>query len=235
MKVLGVITARSGSKRVPNKNTKFLNGKPLITYTFETATKAKSLDRIVLSTDDPKAIEEAGNFPKIEVPFIRPKDVSNDDSADIDVFRHLISFIKYSNEQLPELIVHLRPTSPLRTSEQIDLGVMKLRDNPQATAVRSVIEFETPIFKLYNLVGGYLASPMGADVNHLKDMPNQYLPKTYRHVGYVDVVRTSQIIKYGSMTGDYVLPLILEGALPGINTPEDFEMYENILTQSKNI
>ena len=113
MSLLALIPARGGSKRVPKKNIKLLNGKPLINWTIDEALKVNSIDRIIVSTDDNEIANlalEAG----AEVPFLRPENLSDDYSLSIDVVVHIL-------ERFPEIsnVLLLQPTSPFRTADDI--------------------------------------------------------------------------------------------------------------------
>ena len=225
--VLALITARKNSKRVLHKNSKTLWGKPLIFHTFESALKSKKLGRIALSTDDDEIIEYAKKFPGIEVPFKRPNDISEDSSSDWQVFDHAL---KYFNniDYKPEIIVHLRPTSPLRTSVHIDTAIEMLMNNPIATSVRSVRKIEQSIFKTYFIRDEFLEFIELSDIPNARDLPSQILPESYAHVGYVDVVRASTIQQQKSMTGNKIIPFLISDSKPGINTLSDFEFYESL-------
>jgi CMP-N,N'-diacetyllegionaminic acid synthase len=225
--VLGLIIARKDSKRVPHKNLKILWGEPLIVHTFKAALKSTKLERIVLSTDDDEIIKLAKNFPRIEVLFKRPDLLSKDDSTDWDVFDHALTFLN-GIDYNPDIIVHLRPTSPLRTSMHIDRAIDILIANPDATSVRSVRKIEQSIFKTYFLRDKFLEFIELPEIPFARDLPTQALPETYAHVGYVDAMRASTIKQKKSMTGDKILPFLIENSYPGINTFSDFEFYERL-------
>lgn len=111
---LAIIPARGGSKGVPRKNIRNLAGKPLIAWTIEEAKKSKYINRVILSSDDNEIIEIAKNY-NCEVPFVRPKNIAEDNTPGIDPVLHAI-------KQCPgyDYVVLLQPTSPLRTVEDID-------------------------------------------------------------------------------------------------------------------
>jgi CMP-N,N'-diacetyllegionaminic acid synthase len=140
--MLAIIPARGGSKGVPGKNIKLLCGKPLIAHTIETATAAKSIDRIVLSTDDPEIAEIAGKY-GVDIPFLRPKELAQDDSKAIDNYIYTIERLNTEfNGDYKEFIV-LLPTSPLRNHEDIDKAVELFCDN-NADSVISCVEMPHP-------------------------------------------------------------------------------------------
>lgn len=138
MKLLGVITARGGSKGIPRKNIKELKGKPLIVYTIEAAQKSGIFDRIILSTDDAEIAEVARVY-GIEVPFTRPVELAQDGTSHLPVMQHAVAWLKENQNYQPDLVAILQPTAPLRQSwhlqEALDL-LTKLR----ADSVVSVVE-----------------------------------------------------------------------------------------------
>ncbi|MDX1471488.1 MAG: acylneuraminate cytidylyltransferase family protein, partial [Flavobacteriaceae bacterium] len=110
MKILGLITARGGSKGIPGKNIKLLNGRPLIDYTISAAKESQSLSKTVLSSDDKRIIEFAQSA-GIEVPFTRPVQLAKDDTPSIEVIKHALEFYKTSGEHY-EAVCLLQPTTP---------------------------------------------------------------------------------------------------------------------------
>ena len=139
MKVLAIITARGGSKGIPKKNLFPLNGKPLIEYTISAAKKAKKLDRIILSTD----CTEIANVAKkldLEVPFLRPKELASDEASSRDVIIHAIDFFEKREGYIPDAVMILQPTSPFRTSEDIDNCIKLLEDNVEVDSIVSIVK-----------------------------------------------------------------------------------------------
>jgi CMP-N-acetylneuraminic acid synthetase len=118
MKVLGLITARAGSKGLPGKNVKPLAGKPLIAYTVEAAQQSRAFDRLILSTDDPHAAAVARSL-GCEVPFDRPADLARDDTPHLPVVQHAVSWLAEHDHYHPDLVMILQPTSPLRQPHHI--------------------------------------------------------------------------------------------------------------------
>ncbi|MEK9186010.1 MAG: acylneuraminate cytidylyltransferase family protein, partial [Patescibacteria group bacterium] len=119
IQVLGIIPARGGSKSIPYKNIADVGGKPLIYYTIREAKKSKLLDAFIVSTDDPKIAAVAKKY-GADVPFLRPAKISGDRSIDIEFMRHALDWVKKNRGWEPEILVNLRPTSPLRTAEDIN-------------------------------------------------------------------------------------------------------------------
>lgn len=142
MKVLGLITARGGSKGVPGKNWKLINGKPLIAWTVETALASESLDRLVVSTDSAE-IAAAGEKAGAEVPFMRPSELAQDTSPHIDCVLHALDWLESEQGYAPDFVCLLQPTSPLRLPEDIDGAVgmaLSLVRERGASAVISVTD-----------------------------------------------------------------------------------------------
>ena len=125
MKVLGVIPARGGSKGIPNKNIKLLNGKPLIYYSIFEGLKSKVISDLIVSTDDEKIKKIAENF-GANCPFIRPSDLSNDTALAIPTIQHATLFMEKMKKFKYDYVVMLQPTSPLRTSTDIDKAINML-------------------------------------------------------------------------------------------------------------
>ncbi len=140
--MLGLILARGGSKGLPGKNIKELNGLPLIAYTIKAALASGRIDRLVLSTDDEK-IAEVGRSYGADVPFMRPAELGADKTPSKDVIVYTIDTLMRSSGQKIKEFMLLQPTSPLRTSQDIISALNLFRDK-QADAVISVSEGHHP-------------------------------------------------------------------------------------------
>jgi len=126
--VIGLITARGGSKGIPNKNMIDVGGRPLLQYSIEAAVACETLDRVFLSTDMPAAMELATQFPRLEVPFTRPAELCTDDATQIQVVQHLFDHLKEAEGCRPEYLVLLQPTCPLRDPAEIDAAVRLVKE-----------------------------------------------------------------------------------------------------------
>ena len=122
------------SKGIPNKNLTILCGKPLIEYTFSAAKESKLLDRTILSTDD-NLIAALGIDNGIEVPFLRPEELAQDNSSMIDVAIHLLDYLQDNEGKVPEYLMILQPTSPLRTAKHIDEACRLIAQKEAAGAI----------------------------------------------------------------------------------------------------
>jgi N-acylneuraminate cytidylyltransferase len=228
--VLALIPARGGSKRLSGKNIKELHGKPLIAYSIEHAKGASCIDRIIVSTDNAEIAAIAKKW-GAEVPFMRPAELAADDTVDFPVFHQALAWLHEHEAYRPDIVVQLRPTSPLRTLEHIDKAVELLTKHPDADSVRTVTKPEHSPYKMYTIsTKGYLKPLMSLNDKETGiHLPDQKLPTVYRHVGYVDTMWASTILEKKSIAGDHILPLVLEQAYGGINTLEEWEWYEYLL------
>ena len=137
-----LIPARGGSKGVPGKNIKDLCGKPLIAYTIEAALNAKSVDRVVVTTDD-EAIAAVAREYGAEVPFMRPAELASDTAGAVDVYQHAINFLREETGEAIEKFMVLLPTAPLRNSKHIDEAI-EYFNKTGARTLLSMSEAETP-------------------------------------------------------------------------------------------
>lgn len=146
--VLAIIPARGGSKSIPRKNIRPFAGHPLIAYSIAAGLAAETVNRVVVSTDDEQIAAISRRY-GAETPFMRPEEFSQDDTPDLPVFQHALRWLRENEGYRPEMIVQLRPTSPLRRVRHIDQAVHRLLDRPEANAVRTVcVPFQNP-FKMW--------------------------------------------------------------------------------------
>lgn len=117
-KILAIIPARGGSKRIPGKNIKLLAGKPLIAYTIESATKSKLIDKVVVSTDDPRIAEVSKKY-GAEI-IERPAELAQDETPTLPVMIHVLDVLEEKQQYRPDFIILLQPTCPLRNEEDIN-------------------------------------------------------------------------------------------------------------------
>ena len=120
-RILGIIPARGGSKGLPQKNVKSLQGKPLIAWTIEQSLASKHLDQVIVSTDD-KEIDAVSERFGVKAPFVRPEALATDEARMVDVVLHAINWLE-NNDRIYDLIVLLQPTSPTRITEDIDNAI----------------------------------------------------------------------------------------------------------------
>jgi len=138
VEVLALIPARGGSKGIPRKNIKDLGGHPLIAYSIAAGLSSKLVTRTIVTTDDEEIAQKAKEY-GAEVPFLRPEEYAQDDTRDLPVFQHVLSWLKEHEDYQPEVVVQLRPTSPFRSPTLVDETIKILLNNPQVNSVRGVV------------------------------------------------------------------------------------------------
>lgn len=149
--VIAVICARGGSKGFPGKNTRLLNGKPLVAYTIERAKKFSYADRIVVSTDDTE-IKSVAEKCGVEIPCLRPKELATDEISVIPAIIHAVKTAEDYWKEKYDIVVNLGPTCPLRTAEDIRLTIKMLVDTPNTDAVFSVSKsHDNPYFNMVEI------------------------------------------------------------------------------------
>jgi CMP-N,N'-diacetyllegionaminic acid synthase len=210
MEILAVIPARGGSKTIPHKNIMPFQGKPLIAWSIESALNSKYITRVITSTDSKDIAKIAKNFGS-EVPFIRPDDYAQDNTTDFPVFKHALEWLLINESYRPDILVHLRPTTPLRPLALIDEGIESMLSNNTADSLRCVCEPINTPFKMWNIKSDGFMSPLfDSGIHEQYNQPRQLLPEAYWQVGTLDIIRAKTILEKKSMTGDKILPLIID-------------------------
>jgi CMP-N,N'-diacetyllegionaminic acid synthase len=211
--VMALIPARGGSKSVPRKNLLPVAGRPLIAYSILHAQKCPSITRIIVSTDDDEIAEVARSY-GAEVPFARPAEAATDTATDFQVFQHALRWLQTEQSYQPELVVHLRPTGPVRETALVEAAVQSMLANPDADALRSVGTAEQTPYKMWRIEDSRLRPLIELpEFPEAHSMPRQKLPTAYWQNGYVDIVRPRTILELESMTGRVVLPFVVEGKI----------------------
>lgn len=227
-KILAIIPARGGSKGIPRKNIFPLYGKPLIEYTFEAAKGSKLINRIILSTEDSE-IAETGRKNGIDVPFMRPKELSEDNTPTLPVIKHAVEFVEREQNYFADIIVILQPTAPLRKSYHIDEALTLLINNPDVDSVVSVTEVPhqyNPYFVM-KIEDGLLKFYNSESAKYTR---RQELPKVYSRNGAIYALRLETLNKKNSLYGDTCLPYVMsfeESA--NIDTIHDIKIAERFL------
>lgn len=202
---IAIIPARGGSKTIPTKNIKLLNGKPLIYYTITEAQKSKYLSHILVSTEAQEIAQIAREYGAVVIS--RPLALAQDDTPSLLVYQHVIKYLEQVEDLHPDIIVILQPTSPLRTVEDIDGAIEKFLE-AGCDSVVSVCEVEHPPHWMYSLQGDRL-KPVIEGGN--KITRRQDAPKVYRLNGAVYVTRRDVIINENKVLGTdsraYIMPV----------------------------
>jgi len=234
-KILAIIPARGGSKGIPKKNIVNLSGHPLLAYSIGIAKLSKFIDRTIVSTDSREMAQIAKRY-GAEVPFLRPKKYAKDASVDMEFFKHALDWLKKHEAYVPDLIVHLRPTTPTRESKMVDKAILEMINNPNATALRSGHLFDFSAYKLFKAKNGYMEFFGKKDFKpgiEYQNFARQKLPPTYKTNGYIDVV-LPKIIKTGKLHGKKIRAFITE-EVADINNLRDLEFAEQTLKNKKYI
>ncbi|TSC67864.1 MAG: N-acylneuraminate cytidylyltransferase [Parcubacteria group bacterium Gr01-1014_73] len=235
--VYALIGARGGSKGISRKNIVPVVGHPLIAYSIAAAKLTKGIDRVIVSTDDEEIAAIAKKY-GAEVPFLRPAEISGDKSLDIEFFQHALDWFKENEDRTPDLIVHFRPTIPVREIPVIDKAISEMLADKDATALRSAEEVPpASIFKSFRIDNSYcdffgkeLFDPNEEFFNY----PRQQLPKTYHVNGYVDIIRTESFLTSGLLYGKKQKVFLTELA-PDIDEPADLLKVEEELKKPKYV
>jgi len=204
--VVAIITARGGSKRVLHKNIRKLAGKPLIAYTIEEAKKSKTLDRVIVSTDD-KKIAKISRACGAEVPFRRPSRLARDTSHSPAIIKHAVRYLESKENYRPDIIVVLQPTSPFRRAQHIDEAVRKMIETG-ADSVVSVCEVAEPPYWMKRLVKDKVIPFVKSKIDY-HILERQQLPKVYRLNGAVYVVRRDFLMKENKIIGGDIRAIIM--------------------------
>jgi CMP-N-acetylneuraminic acid synthetase len=232
--VLAIIPARGGSKSIPGKNIKAFAGYPLIAFSIAAGLAAKTVSRVIVSTDDEQIAEISRSY-GAEIPFLRPEELARDETPDLPVFQHALEWLKTNEGYQPAIVVQLRPTSPFRRTQHIDQAVEKLSAKPAADSIRTVcIPFQNP-FKMWRMVAdGFMQPLIPTDLAEPYNLPRQVLPEVYWQTGYVDAAWTKIFTEKNSMTGERILPLVI-GAEEwiDIDSADDWERAERLFAMGE--
>jgi YrbI family 3-deoxy-D-manno-octulosonate 8-phosphate phosphatase len=233
MDILALIPARGGSKSIPRKNIRPLSGHPLIAYSIAAGLKSRLVTRTLVSTDDEEIAAVARQY-GAEAPFLRPAEFAQDNSTDFPVFTHALDWLKEHEGYQPEIIVQLRPTSPIRPPECVDGAIQLLLDNPEADSARGIVPSGQNPFKMWRVDESGQMRPL-LSVPGLAESfnaPRQALPQTYWQTGHIDAIRTRTIREKNSLSGDTILPLYIDLRYTiDIDTLKDWQRAEGLVAQ----
>jgi CMP-N-acetylneuraminic acid synthetase len=203
MKILSIIPARGGSKGIPLKNIVPLNKIPLITYSIKSAKKSKLINRIIVSTDNQK-IASIAKKAGADVPFLRPKKISKDNSSTQDSIVHTLDYLESSESYVPDIVVLLQPTSPLRNTDNIDKSIRKLKKE-KSNIVLEISKIKTHPYRSFWTNGKYL-KPFKH--NFLKFHQRQQFPTCYYPTGEIYAFWTKNLKKFGNIYGTKIQGII---------------------------
>jgi len=213
---LGLIPARAGSKRIPEKNIRLLCGKPLIQYTIEAAQESKVLWKIIVSTDDENIMKIAKDC-GADVPFVRPAKLAIDETPTFPVVKHALNFYK---ENPPDAIVLLQPTSPLRISSDIS-DAINLFEQSGADTVVGISKYPIKLDTMFKMV---------KEKPHLTlEIPKNLTPNDcrYRLNGAIYVIKASTILDDDTLFGNKIVGYMMPNSRSvDVDTMEDWRMAE---------
>jgi len=228
METLCIIPARGGSKTVPKKNMAEIGGRSLICHAAECVKNSKAVKRTIVSTDSGEIAVEARSL-GLEVPFVRPAELATDETMDWPVFYHCLKWLKDNENYTPEIIVHLRVTSPfafkmvgsdpgdfrhnwvsVKREEVIDKTVAMLAKMPDVDSVRTIELVRDTPYKMWHLEDGRIVPFIKTAEKEIYNQPRQKIPPAYLQNGYVDVARYKTIMEKKSMNGDNIGGYVLD-------------------------
>lgn len=230
--VLALIPARSGSQTIKHKNIREVAGRPLIAHSIEHGHAAKTVNRVIVTTDSETYATIAREF-GAEVPFLRPAKVSHDTATDFETFHHALTWLRDHEGYTPDIVVQLRPTYPIRNPADIDHMVQILLDNPQLDSVRTVAPAPHTPFKMwFRNADGTLRPALEADgLPEAYNLPRQLLPQVMMQNACIDVVRARVILKDHSMTGQAIYGYVMDH-IYDIDTEAELEIARLALEQT---
>ncbi|MCE7861331.1 MAG: acylneuraminate cytidylyltransferase [Chloroflexi bacterium CFX2] len=230
--ILAIIPARGGSKGIPRKNIRPFAGYPLIAWSIAAAKQSSLVTRIIVSTDDEEIASVAREW-GAETPFLRPAELAQDKTTDLPVFEHALKWLEEIEGYHPDVVVQLRPTSPIRPRTMVDEAVNVLLNHEDADCVRGVVPAAQNPFKMWRFNGEEKPLSQLLEVPGISEpynAPRQVLPPVYWQTGHIDAIRASTIVNKKSLTGDIVYPLVIDPKFTvDIDTLADWAKYEAVI------
>jgi N-acylneuraminate cytidylyltransferase len=230
--ILALIPARGGSKGIPRKNIRLFAGYPLIAWSIAAAKRSELVTRVIVSTDDEEIAAVAREW-GAETPFLRPAEFAQDKTTDLPVFEHALKWLSDVEGYRPDILIQLRPTSPIRPRTMVDDAINILLGHADADSVRGVVPAAQNPFKMWRFNGEDkpLKPLLGVEgIPEPYNAPRQILPPAYWQTGHIDAIRISTITQKNSLTGDVVYPLMIDPKYTvDIDTLPDWAKYESLV------
>jgi len=236
MNILGVIPARGGSKGVPNKNIIELCGKPIISYTIETALESKLLNKLVISTDSKKISDVVSKSYDVQI-IDRPAKFATDDSPIEEALLHAVKYLIKSSNYYADIVVWMQPNVPIRDNGLIDKAISNLMNSDADSCISCYEVTQRPeLMKIINS-DGYL-EPCEKDVGGIR---RQEFPKRYMADGSVVALKTENLLKYKGIRkahiymGEKVIPIIQNSMIYSleIDDYDDLYLVESCMARQK--
>lgn len=232
MNILGVITARGGSKGIPRKNIKILGGKPLIAYTIEVAKKSNFITDLIVSTDDTEIASVCREY-GADIPFMQPAELATDTSGHLEVMKYAIEFMEKKKGLVYDYAVIFQPTSPFRLVEDIDKTIEKIieRGADSAFSMHTIEPSQHPI-KVKKMEGDVV---LPYCMEEKIGTHRQDFPVAYKRSGAVYVTKRDLIMNDNKLFGDFIVGHIvpLERSID-IDSPFDWMKAEYMLEDLRN-
>ena len=234
IKNIAIIPARGGSKSIPRKNIIPIGGKPLIAWSIETALQIDKIDKVLVSTND-REIQDIALEYGAEVPFLRPEEISGDYALDIETFIHALDWLEKFEKLSPSLLIHLRPTGPLRDPVKIQEAIEIMENFQDYTSLRSIERADQSPFKMWQIIENSRLAPIveKTEITEAHSIPRQLLPTVYWQNGYVDIIRAKTIKESSSMIGNKIFPFFIENEYIDLDYPEDIKALEESMRSEK--
>lgn len=241
MNIVALIPARSGSKGIIHKNIKLYKGIPLLAHSIKIAKECKYINEVYVSTDSEEYANIAIEYGAQTTP-LRPKNISDDLSPDIDTFLHFLDMFDKDigwcmpfKSTMPDIIIHLRPTYPNRTLELLNKCIEEFINNyHNYDSLRTVVPINKTPYKMYYIENTTL-KPYIKNHPLFKEPYNQarqHFPTTYLHNGCIDIIKTDIIIRKSLLSGQNIYPFIMnEDEIDDIDDLNDFTSSENKLNK----
>jgi CMP-N,N'-diacetyllegionaminic acid synthase len=208
MNIVAIIPARAGSKGIPAKNIRLLGGYPLLAYSIIAARLTPGIERIIVSTDAAEIAEIARAYGG-ETPFLRPAALAQDHSDDGGFMFHALRWLRDHDGRIPDYLVLLRPTTPLRDPEVIATAIATIAKHPEATSLRSAHPAAESPFKWFQRdEAGYFTPLYEGGSNDAVNQPRQQFPDAYIPDGYVDIVKPVRMLASGLLFGGRMLGFV---------------------------
>jgi N-acylneuraminate cytidylyltransferase len=236
--ILALIPARGGSKGIPRKNIRNFAGYPLIAWSIAAAKQASCVTRLIVSTDD-EEIAAVAREHGAETPFLRPAEFAQDNTTDLPVFEHALAWLAENEGYKPEIVIQLRPTSPIRPKDCVDNAVKILMEHEDADCVRGVVPTGQNPHKMWRFADeGQPMTPL-LEVEGIAEpynAPRQILPPVYWQTGHIDAIRVSTISQKKSLTGEVIYPLVIDPRYTvDIDNLSDWAKYEALVSSGLEI
>lgn len=230
MKILAIIPARGGSKGIPRKNIVLLKGRPLIDWTIKASLKSKYIDKTIVSSDDEEILtvaKKSGAFP-----IKRPKPMASCTALPEKLIFHALAYLKKNNEYIPDILIYLQPTSPLRNDKDINKAI-ELFFSSRADGVISVCLEDKKYLKSFFInKSGYLKGIIN-DYYSFKN--RQSLPDIFMPNGAIYIIKRKIFLKTKRLISKKTLPFLMDQTKSiDIDNMEDLKKVEKIIKTLKN-